>query len=113
VIRRGFWFAAGALAGIAGYRRASRAVRTLLPQADLLAPLGRRIAGQTTRRALGPAARRQDLSGANGMVRRGSGPGQAGAGQLGPSQKRISGTAAFVRDVRTGMADYLDQRRGI
>jgi hypothetical protein len=84
VIRRGFWFAAGAVAGIAGYRRASRAVRTLLPQADLLAPLGR-----------------------------GSGPSRAGASRRGSNRKRIAGTAAFVRDVRTGMADYLDHHRDI
>jgi hypothetical protein len=80
MIRRGFWFAAGAVAGIAGYRRASRAVRTLLPQADLL-----------TR---GPAA------------------GRAWAGRRAARQKAVAGTAAFVRDVRTGMADYLDSRRG-
>jgi hypothetical protein len=81
VIRRGFWFAAGAVAGIAGYRRASRAIRTLLPHTDLL-----------TR---GPGSRR------------------ARAGQREASQKAAAGTAAFVRDVRTGMADYLDSRRGI
>ena len=78
MIRRGFWFAAGAVAGIAGYRRASRAVRTLLPQADLLA--------------------------------RGSASARRVAGQRGAGQQAAAGTAAFVRDVRTGMADYLDSR---
>lgn len=81
MIRRGFWFAAGAVAGIAGYRRASRAVRTLLPEADLLG--------------------------------RGSAPGRAAAGQRGAGQKAAAGTAAFIRDVRTGMADYQDSRSRI
>ncbi|MGI9008004.1 MAG: hypothetical protein ACR2FU_17725, partial [Streptosporangiaceae bacterium] len=57
MIRRGLWFTAGAVAGIAGYRRAARAARTLLPEADLLAPLGRRIAGPA-RRALGSGQHR-------------------------------------------------------
>ena len=109
MIRRGFWFATGAVAGIAGYRRASRAARTLLPRADLLAPLGRRIAGQAAR-VPGPAtgSGRPDQGGPHGQVRPLTGQGRAAAGQ-----KAAAGTAAFVRDVRVGMADYLDQRRGI
>jgi hypothetical protein len=55
----------------------------------LLAPAVRRIAGEPATRALGPGV------------------------QLGSSQKAAAGTAAFIRDVRTGMADYLDSRRGI
>ena len=76
MIRRGFWFTAGAVAGIAGYRRASRAARTLLPQAELLAPLGRRIAGPAARRMLGngsgpgSGSGEQDRSGSPGQARR-------------------------------------------
>ncbi len=99
MIRRGFWFATGALAGIAGYRRASRVARTLLPRADLLAPAGRRLAGQGARRAPRPGGQqcldRADL----------------GSGRATPGQRAAAGTAAFVRDVRAGMADYLDQHR--
>jgi hypothetical protein len=113
VIRRGFWFAAGAVAGIAGYRRASRAVRTMLPQADLLAPLGRRLAGLTVRHALGPGVRPQDLGGANGPVTRRVAAGKVAAGQRAANHKAAAGTAAFIRDVRAGMADYLDSRRSI
>ncbi len=112
MIRRGFWFTAGAVAGIAGYRRVSRAARTLLPQADLLAPLGRRIAGPAARRVLaggsGPASGQLDSAAQHGQARRLAGPGRAAAGQ-----KAAAGTAAFVRDVRAGMADYLDSRPGV
>lgn len=102
MIRRGFWFATGAVAGIAGYRRASRAVRTLLPQADLLTPAGR-IAGRAARRALGPGAGLHEVTG--------PGTGTSQAGRAG--QRAAAGTAAFVRDIRIGMADYLDARRDI
>jgi hypothetical protein len=81
VIRRGFWFVTGAVAGVAGYRRVSRAARMLLPQADLLSPRGR------------PAIR---------FSRDG-----------GSGQRAAAGTAGFVRDVRAGMTDYLEQHRGI
>lgn len=103
MIRRGFWFATGALAGIAGYRRASRVARTLLPRADLLAPAGRRLAGQGARRAPRPGGQ---PGGQQGLDRA-----DLGSGRATPGQRAAAGTAAFVRDVRAGMADYLDQHR--
>jgi hypothetical protein len=82
MIRRAIWLTLGAAAGIAGYRKLTRAAQTLLPNADLLAPVNRRSAG---------AAR----------PRQASRPG------------RGARTAAFVRDVRAGMAEYLDRHRDI
>jgi hypothetical protein len=81
MIRRGFWFALGAVLGITGYRRVTRAARALLPEGERVGQLARRNgAGRPERRTAS----------------------RAGAG-----------TAAFVRDVRTGMADYLDRQREI
>ncbi len=82
MIRRMIWLAIGAVLGITGYRRLTRAAKSLLPHGDLLAPLGRRAAGSAP-------PRRQPAS-------------DAGAG-----------TVAFVRDVRAGMAEYLDRHRDI
>jgi hypothetical protein len=94
MIRRAIWLMLGAAVGITGYRKLSRAARTLLPQRDLLGSLSRGSAGAP--RAL-PA--------------RGS-PGRGAAAQ--PSGRGIAaGTAAFVRDVRDGMTDYLDRHRDI
>jgi len=41
VIRRGFWLGLGAVLGIAGYRRVTRAVRMLTPQSVAQRALGR------------------------------------------------------------------------
>ena len=79
MIKRMIWLAIGAVLGITGYRRLTRAAKSLLPHSDLLA-----------RRGAGPAPARRTSAG------------DAGAG-----------TVAFVRDVRAGMAEYLDRRRDI
>jgi hypothetical protein len=91
MIRRGFWLAVGATLGISGYRRASRVARSLSPAARTVPPGGRvpppgRVLPRpdlTTRRIL------------------------AGAAVAGRSTAE---GAAFVRDVRDGMAEYLDRR---
>jgi hypothetical protein len=81
MIRRGFWFALGAVLGITGYRRVTRAARALLPEGERVGQLARRNgAGQPQRRTASRAG---------------------------------TGTVAFVRDVRSGMADYLDRQREI
>jgi hypothetical protein len=85
MIRRLIWLAIGAVLGITGYRRVTRAAKSLLPRADLLAPLGRRSGSGPSRQI--PA--RSPASGAG------------------------AGTAAFVRDVRAGMAEYMDRHRDI
>ncbi|HEX9034941.1 MAG TPA: hypothetical protein VF834_24120 [Streptosporangiaceae bacterium] len=95
MIRRALWLAVGAVLGITGYRRLTRLARGLAPRGGA-APLdgaARRVVGRFTpaqlpgppssRPASGPAARR------------------AGAQML-----------AFARDVRAGMAEYLDARDG-
>ena len=94
MIRRTIWLMLGAAVGITGYRKLSRAARTLLPQRDLLGSVGGRSAGAP--RAL-PA------------------PGSPGRGPAAQASGRgiAAGTAAFVRDVRSGMADYLDRHRDI
>jgi hypothetical protein len=81
VIRRSFWLTAGAVLGIAGYRRVTRTAKALLPQGELL-----------------------------GQLHRGPGPGTRGRGA---ASRAGTETIAFVRDVRTGMADYLDRHREI
>ncbi len=81
MIRRSFWLGAGAVLGIAGYRRVTRTVRALLPQGELLGQLHNRP-GRAT-------------------------PARRAAGRAGTE------TIAFVRDVRTGMTDYLDRHREI
>jgi hypothetical protein len=90
MIRRLFWLVLGAALGIAGYRRVSRAARMLLPISGL--------AGQVGSRPARPAL----AYGAS------SGPTRSERGRSAPS-----GTAAFVRDIRSGMAEYLDQHRDI
>lgn len=89
--RRAIWLMLGAALGITGYRKLTRAARTVLPQRDLLGPLGRRSAG----------APRPLQAPGRGVPAQPSGRGVA------------AGTAAFVRDVRAGMADYLDRHRDI
>jgi hypothetical protein len=85
VIRRGFWLALGAAVGITGYRRASRLVQSIRPPA---AP----PAGAVMLRSPGPLTGRKLLAGAA----------RAGRG--------AAASAAFVRDVREGVAEYLDQQ---
>ena len=45
MIRRISWLAIGAVLGITGYRRLTRAAKSLLPAGDALVPLSRRTAG--------------------------------------------------------------------
>jgi hypothetical protein len=87
VIRRGFWLVLGAAAGVTGYRRASRLVQSLRPQ-----PAGPVRARSPRPLAPGPLTGRSLLTGAA----------RAGRG--------AAASAAFVRDVREGVAEYLDQQ---
>jgi hypothetical protein len=92
VIRRGFWLLTGAALGVTGYRRAVRLARTVVPEGRGAA--GRRPpvpAGRVVLRPPRPTGRRV-LAGA-AMAGRGAAEG-----------------AAFVRDVRDGMAEYLDRQ---
>jgi hypothetical protein len=91
MIRRGFWLVAGATLGISGYRRASRVARSLGPAARSLTSAGRAPAA-------GRILPRPDLTTRRIL---------AGAAAAGRSTAE---GAAFVRDVREGMAEYLDRR---
>jgi hypothetical protein len=104
VIRRGFWLAAGAVLGIAGYRQArqlgealtGRGQRALAgKQSALLPPRRRALPGQHAALAGRPSA----------SARRRS----ATDGRLLPVRAAARGVAvlSFVRDVREGMAEYL------
>jgi len=86
MIRRMFWLTLGAVVGIAGYRRLTRAARVLLSGPELL-PL--RGSAAVERRAIADS------------------PWSTSARKTG------AGTVAFVRDVRAGMADYMDRHRDI
>jgi hypothetical protein len=86
VIRRGFWLVLGATLGVAGYRRASRVARSLVPAPREPVPGGR------------VALRPPQVTGA-GVV--------AGAARAG---RYAAEGAAFVRDVRDGVAEYLDRQ---
>ena len=86
VIRRGFWLVTGAALGVTGYRRASRLLQSFRPHQA--GPGGRVVL--PLRGARSPAAACWPAP---------PGPG-AGA----------AASAAFVRDVREGVAEYLDQQ---
>jgi len=87
VIRRGFWLVAGAALGVTGYRRASRLLQSFRPR-----QAGPAASGRVVPRAPGPLTGRRVLAGAA----------RAGRG--------AAASAAFVRDVREGVAEYLDQQ---
>jgi hypothetical protein len=82
VIRRGFWLAAGAVLGVASYRRATK----------LVDGLARGGAGNATRSAAG----RLDSAG------------RPVPGRPVRTAARIKAAAGFVRDVSDGVAEYLE-----
>jgi hypothetical protein len=96
VIRRGFWLAAGAVLGVAGYRRATRLVDGLARRPLVNPP---RPAGQGRAGAAGLGA----PLGAAGAVRRPESPSRP-AGTV----ARIGTAVGFARDVRDGVAEYLE-----
>jgi hypothetical protein len=95
-MRRGFWLAAGAVLGVAGYRRATR----------LLAGLSHGAAVEAPRAAVqghGSAGRRgAPVSRAATRSRPES------ASRLASAVTRIGAAVGFARDVRDGMAEYLE-----
>jgi hypothetical protein len=96
MIRRGFWLAAGAALGVAGYRRATRLARELGFPVD-----GRPAAVQARQsddarqaRSNGNLARRPAPARPRGVI------------------ASVAAAVLFVRDVREGMAEYWSQHRG-
>ncbi len=100
-MRRGLWLVAGAVIGVASYRRANRMVDSLARGGSRGAvPVGqhRGGTGRATRRAVrGPATVRPA----------GAGHPDSASRQASTAAK-IAATAAFVRDVRDGVAEYLE-----
>jgi hypothetical protein len=85
MIRRGFWLLLGAVLGVTGYRRVSRLARAFAPASRASQPVAR-------------SGRRLELTGRRVL---------AGAARAGRSTAE---GVAFVRDVREGMAEYLDRQ---
>ena len=119
-MRRGLWLAAGAVLGVAGYRRANRMV-------DTLARGGLRgvvAAGQHrgALRGVVPPSQHRGGSGAAGrravhgsaatvttaVADRSDSAGHSTPGRPASTAAKIAATAGFVRDVRDGMAEYLE-----
>jgi hypothetical protein len=91
VIRRGFWLLAGAVLGVTGYRKASQLARAVVPAGRPARTGVLTLAPQSLRDRRPLLTSRQILSGA------------ARAG------RSAAQGAAFARDVRDGMAEYLDR----
>jgi hypothetical protein len=96
MIRRGFWLAAGAVLGVAGYRRATRLVDGLTRTVTV---------GQ-------PRPDRQGRAGADNQVapfgRGGAVSRQESAHRKATTAARIGSAVGFAQDVRDGVAEYLE-----
>jgi hypothetical protein len=127
MMRRGFWLAAGAVLGITGYRRATRLARTITGQDRLvLSRQDRPVLASRARPARAavrgpePAALsrgdRAEEPAAGGRPRRERMTSrrrrEMAAGAARSAVSGAAATAGFVRDVRAGMAEYGDLRRG-
>jgi hypothetical protein len=88
MIRRGFWVAVGAAIGVSGYRRASRLARSIFP-----ARPGSALAAGSSGRARPALITGRSLLAAAATAGRGTAQG-----------------VAFARDVREGVAEYLDRQ---
>ena len=88
MIRRGFWLVAGAAIGVSGYRRASRLARSVFPDRP-----GHALAAPAGGPARTPVITGRSLLAAAATAGRGTAQG-----------------VAFARDVREGMAEYLDRQ---
>ncbi len=89
MIRRGMWLTVGAVLGVAGYRRATRLVDNL----------ARGVAGDAAK----PAGRSRLAP-----VTRISAAAHAAPSRPAVNAARIGAAADFVRDVRDGVAEYLE-----
>ena len=101
MIRRGFWLAAGAVLGIAGYRKAARLGRALTGQAQ-----------PTRSTAVLPAAARASIVARQARLALPSQAATKPGGRAATVAARAASAAGFVRDVRDGMAEYRDLHRG-
>ena len=90
MIRRGFWLLTGAVLGVTGYRKASQVARAVVPARPARTGV-LTLAPQPLRSGRPLLSSRQILRGA------------ARAG------RSAAHGAAFARDVRDGMGEYLDR----
>lgn len=119
-MRRGLWLAAGAVLGVAGYRRATRMVDTLAHGGlRAFVPAGQHRGGS---RGLVPPGQQRAGSGSAGrravhgsatavtaaVAGRPDSTGFSTPGRPASTASKIAATAGFVRDVREGMAEYLE-----
>ena len=97
MIRRGFWLAAGAMLGVAGYRKAGRLARTITAAPPVPRALTRPARGigarPTEPRSIEPRAIEPRAIQTRAAV---------------PLTHRVREAASFARDVRDGMAEYRD-----
>jgi hypothetical protein len=93
VIRRGFWVAVGAAIGVSGYRRASRLARSVFPDRPGRVRPGRALAAPGAGQARPAVLTGRTLLAAAASAGRGTAQG-----------------VAFARDVREGVAEYLDRQ---
>ena len=124
MIGRGFWLLAGAVLGVSGYRRLVRAARSVLLPGGGPGPARRALTGAdldgSERTGTDLAVTRQSGRGAAGAqpVRRPvTAPGDAALVRAQRHALRAAihlgrGTGAFIRDVRIGMAEYMDRHSG-
>ncbi len=104
-MRRGLWLAAGAVLGVAGYRRATRLVDDLLRGGSRgVVPTAQHggDSGSAWRRRVGGSATVSAAAGHPDSAR------QSALGRPASTAARIAASAVFVRDVRDGMAEYLE-----
>jgi hypothetical protein len=119
-MRRGLWLAAGAVLGVAGYRRATRMVDTLARGGlrGVVAPSQHRggirgVVPPSQHRGGSGAAARRAVPGSAATVTttaadRPDSAGHSTPGRPASTVAKIAATAGFVRDVRDGMAEYLE-----
>jgi hypothetical protein len=99
MIRRGFWLTTGAALGVLGYRRATRLAR------ELGFPAGNPPAAVRTRQSDDA----QQVRGNGNLAGR---PRHSAPARPRSALAGVASAALFVREVRTGMAEYWSQHRG-
>ena len=106
-MRRGLWLAAGAVLGVAGYRRATRMVDTLA-RGGLrgVVPPGQHRGGSRSAGRLPVHGSATTVSA--DLAGRPESAGHSAPGRPASTAAKIAATAGFVRDVRDGMAEYLE-----
>jgi hypothetical protein len=101
MIRRGFWLVAGAAIGVTGYRKATRVAQSLWPARPPLPARPARPGRPGAALVPAGAAPRPPVITGRGVL----------AAAAAAGRGTVQGVA-FARDVREGMAEYLE-RQGV